>query len=348
MSRIEIVKESIQLIKMSDEEYFSSKYKGYVSNSGLGLIDPKEDGSGEKFESGFKSAYSSSFELGSAVHAMLLQKEFFTISHIRKPSGKLGVFAEQVFKLRLEGYTIQNAIDKASLVADYYVGKLSKVRLTTAIRSSISFYLSRIKLVEELGKQTLFLSDALADKYEFCMLGLNGNSKIQELLNPGEEELVNVEIFNEYAIFCEVDFTDDDGVVTRVKLKGKLDNFTINHDSEEVTLNDLKTTGKPAKFFMGNYVKVINEEYEESDVWVNGSFQKYHYGRQMGVYGWLLQCALKQLYNLDYKLKVNMLVVETIPNYNSKVFVVNGNYIKEGLKEFKQLLTLVVKWVKLK
>lgn len=347
VTKIRIIPESIQLLKMLDEEYFSEKYKGYISNSKLGLIDPNNGGSNEKYETGFKSSYSDSFELGSAVHAMLLQPEFFTISSIRKPSGKLGIFAEQVFKLRLEGHTIQAAIDEASLIADYYAGKLVKTRLSTAIKTSIPFYLGRMKLVEELGKQTLFLSEALANKYEQCMLGVDNNPKIKKILNPSglhltSEILMPVKVYNEFAILCEVEFIDDEGVITVVPIKAKLDNFTIDQEAQEVTLNDLKTTGKPVRFFMGNHVKVINEGNEEKEVWIDGSFQKYHYYRQMGLYGWLLQCAVKQIYGLNYKLKVNMLVVETIPNYNTKVFVVNGNYIKEGLKEFKQLLTLVV------
>ena len=47
-----------------------------------------------------------------------------------------------------------------------------------------------------------------------------------------------------------------------------------------MTLNDLKTSGKPAKYFMGNFVKFP----DGTTVWYDGSFQKYHYYRQMGEY----------------------------------------------------------------
>jgi hypothetical protein len=36
-----------------------------------------------------------------------------------------------------------------------------------------------------------------------------------------------------------------------------------------------------------------------------------------------------------------MVVVETIPDYKTKIFSVNGKQIKEGLDEFKKLLILV-------
>ena len=61
---LEIIPESIQLIKMTDEEYFSEKYKDYISNSKLSLIDPTAGGSPEKYLEGFKGSYNESFELG--------------------------------------------------------------------------------------------------------------------------------------------------------------------------------------------------------------------------------------------------------------------------------------------
>jgi hypothetical protein len=80
MAEIKIIPESIQLIRMSDEEYFSEKYKDYISNSKLGLFNEDEGGSLEKYLEGFTSTHSDSFELGSAVHAVVLQPESYTVS----------------------------------------------------------------------------------------------------------------------------------------------------------------------------------------------------------------------------------------------------------------------------
>ena len=41
--------DTLRLQKISDEVYFSEKYSGYVSNSRLGLLNPKQDGSPAKF-----------------------------------------------------------------------------------------------------------------------------------------------------------------------------------------------------------------------------------------------------------------------------------------------------------
>jgi hypothetical protein len=268
---------------------------------------------------------------------MVLQPEAFMISDIRKPNAKLGIWAEEVYKLRRQGLSLMESFDKASYNANYYAGTLNDNKLKVAIKKSLPFYLDRRKINEHYTVQKLlFLSEPVALKYAECIVRVKENQRIHYALNP-EGFIEKPTVFNEYAIFCEADFVKDDGTVKRIKLKGKIDNFTLDREECVVTLNDLKTTGKPLGFFMGNLVTQEGEE-----VWYDGSFQKYHYYRQMAMYGWLLQAALKQFYNINYQLKVNMLVIETIPYFNGKIFVVNGNFIKEGLKELKQLLTLVV------
>lgn len=283
MAEIKIVPGSIQLLKMTDAEYFSTEYKDYISNSKLGLVNPDEGGSIEKYLSGFTSKYSESFELGSAIHAKILQPDYYTIADIHKPTGKLGVWAEHMYKYRQQGMPIHEAIYMAAGSADYYAGKLSGTRLKTALRSSLSFYLQRMKFVEELGKDPIFMSLGMKSKFDECMLNIQDkSSKILDTLYP-EGLLGSAEFFNEYAILCEVDVADEEtGEVTTVKLKAKLDNFTVDHETSTVTLNDLKTTSSPLSYFMGNHVKVTRESGEESIEWYDGSFQKYHYYRQMG------------------------------------------------------------------
>lgn len=56
--------ETIQCIKMTDEEYFSEKYRGYISNSRLALINPEQGGSPEKYADGFEGGFNASFQLG--------------------------------------------------------------------------------------------------------------------------------------------------------------------------------------------------------------------------------------------------------------------------------------------
>lgn len=347
MARIEIVPGSISLIKMTDEEYFSNTFKDYISNSKLSLINPEEGGSFEKYNEGFKNKYSESFELGGAIHGVILQPDDYEIGKIYKPSGKLGVFADKVYPKIISLPNFNNIpieiINTSSLEADYYANKMSKSRIETALSACIPYWEKRVKyeetLSEDLLKKQVYLSLQTFEKYTQCLNSIRSYGKIQEILYP-QGLLEPIKYYNEYAILCEVDVITDSTTV-RLKLKAKLDNFTINHEEQVITLNDLKTTGKPVNFFMGNKVRTFTEETGEQWVWYDGSFQTYHYYRQMGMYLWLLQCAVKEIYGLNYKSKVNMLVVETIPDYSCKVYPVNGKQIKAGLDEFKNLLLMV-------
>lgn len=333
---LEVIPESVKVIKMDDATYFSEQYRDYISNSKLGLIDPSEGGSPEKFKEGFKGGYNESFELGGAIHSMLLQPDEYHIPDLRKPSGKLGLFAEHFYNYRKEGKSIHQSVQLASESADYYKGKLSIKRLQTAIRESLEFYLGRIKFKEELNKVPLFLSKQMAFKYDKCMTSIAANPKFKETLYP-EGLLSNPDVFNEYAILCEVKVTGD--IEKTIKVKAKLDNFTVDYENKVITLNDVKSTGRYASYFMGN--SITREDGER--VWIPGSFEKYHYYRQCGMYLWLLQAAVRSMGIEDiedYKYKVNILVVETIPEYKTKVCHIAKKWIDKGLSEFKNLLIL--------
>lgn len=342
MTHIEIIPESIKLIKMTDEEYFSSKYDKYTSNSKLALLNPLQGGSITKYKAGYKSSYSPSFELGSAVHGMLLQPHDFVISPLSKPSGKLGEFVLAVYKARRKNISLEKAINIAKKESDYYVNSLTPNRIKTAIKSGLSFYIGKLKedKVINTTEQILYLSDAIREKFIQCIDSAKKDVKLMGKLNP-DHLVVPVESFNEYAIFCDLKITIDSKEHI-IPIKCKIDNFTIDHELGIITLNDLKTTGRPVSYFMGNYVPQTDELGVTKKVWMNGSFQKYHYHRQMGLYFWLLSSAIKHIYDYDYDLKANMLLVETIPPFNTRVCPINGVHIKKGLDEFKKLIIYLI------
>lgn len=345
MEIITIIPETIRLIKMTDEEYFNNaEYKDYVSNSSLSRLDPDNDGSIENYLKGFDNKYSEAFELGSAIHCMILQPDEYIISPLDKPTAKLGVFVDNVFSLRSQGYTIAKAISIARKESDYYASSWSDLKFKTAVSKSIKYYLGRLHEDKELiTKKVLYLPAPMKEKVQLCVDSIRKDSKLLEKLYPKgifEDAL----FFNEYALFCDIKVKIDEEEII-LKLKAKLDNFTINGEEKEITLNDLKTTGKPAKFFMGNYISHYDQDGNKSKVWINGSFQKYKYYRQMGMYLWLLSAYIKATYNYDYTLKANMLLVETIPDYNTRVCKVNNSAIKAGLDDFKRLIIILSKWM---
>ena len=324
---IKIIPESVKLLRLSDEEYFSDTYKDYISNSSLSLLDPANNGSIKKFLDGYKNDYSESFELGSAVHLECLQKGEYKIIDIDKPTSKLGVFSEKLYNLRKKGLPIYKAIQEASIQANYYANKLNDKKIKNALTQLLPYYLQRLELPED---NYVILPNRLYEKYTMMMKSINSNKKFLSKLNPNDEFKDNVKIYNEYAILCEIDI---DGRI--IKFKGKLDNFTVDEEDKKITLNDLKTTGKPINYFMGNYI--YKEDGEKQ--WYNGSFQRYNYYRQLAVYLILLKAALPQY--SDYSYNCNMLVVEALPDYKSDIFKVSLKHLQQGLEEFKNLLKLI-------
>lgn len=353
-SKITVIPESIRFLKISDEEYFGNpEYKNYISNSKLKLINPDEGGSPELWENGILLQYSESFEVGTAVHAILLQPNYFYISNIRKPSGKLGLFANKVYDYKQnpeEKRSVNEIYQQASIDVDYYSGKLSEKRLATALETCIPYWKQRDENKEILSESKLpiYLSEKMFSISESCMNEISSNSQFKDLLYP-EGLINNPEYYNEYAILCDILVeTEEYSIILPFKLK--LDNFTIDFDNSILTLNDLKTTGKPADYFMGNKVKSTLEDGTEYEQWYDGSFQKYHYYRQLAVYLWILQCYIQKEYGIICKSKANILLVETIPEFKSRICPISNAQIQKGLKEIKNLLILVadLEWKKKK
>ena len=206
---IEIIPESIRLVKLTDEQYFSKEYGDFVSNSKLGLINPDEGGSLEKYNAGYSGDYNESFELGSAVHAIVLQPEEYNIAPIRKPTGKLGLFADKVYDLEktVKGIGRSEAIELASIDANYYSGKLSEKRLETALVACQPYWKDRKEyeylLKKEIDKEQIYLSTPMFEKYSQCILGIKTNSEVQNILYP-QGLLQPSEFYNEYALFVTI------------------------------------------------------------------------------------------------------------------------------------------------
>lgn len=149
-------------------------------------------------------------------------------------------------------------------------------------------------------------------------------------LHPTDEFGDLIESHNEDALFIDFIVTYKKKHCVTLPFKLKADNWTIDYDNKIITLNDLKTTGKPVNWFM-------NPEY--------GSMNKYHYYRQMGIYSAILWYYCQQNFgvckNTGWNLKANMLVVETLPPYDAKCFYVSKGQLKQGIDEFNQLMKRV-------
>ena len=312
--------ETLRWEDIPDEEYFSEKYSDCVSNSRLSLINPEQGGSPEKFLEN-KHSFSDSFLLGSAVHAEILQPgEFDIIGGIDRPTAKLGLMADELFKCYPN--ITRDDIIMASNKIDYYKGKMDDKKCQFVYDNCLPYW-SKLKDLYDskaITKEPILLDNNTKSKYDACVTSVKNNKEIVSLLEP-EGFFDDVIVGNEVAFFIVfLAVNTETGQSVEIPFKAKLDNFTIV--GNDVTLNDLKTT------------RHWLDKFKES-------FKDYHYYRQMGVYSWLLRLyAGKNNIKID-SFKANMLVVSTVPDYRSGVFKVRASDVQRGFDEFKNLLKLV-------
>lgn len=319
--------DSIQRIDMDDETYFSSKYKDYISNSRLKYINPKEDGSPEMYRTP-QQVTTSSLTIGSSVHECLLQPESFILGpKMGKPSAKLGQVADYVYAHRQDNIPIEETIKEASRVVGYYVNQINS-KIPGIIEKCTPYWnkLDEPRWKKE-GVKEIILSDSDHKTVSGCLESCFDNREFMNKLHPTDAFGDPLESYNEIAFLIEFLVTYKGKPEKILKFKMKADNYTIDLDNKKIVLNDLKTTGKPAAWFM-------NESY--------GSLVHYHYYRQLALYLWILELYCLGKYGATkeqgWTSEANFLVVQTIPEYTSKCYQLNQYWLKRGLDEGQRLL----------
>lgn len=313
--------DTLQLIKISDAEYFSPKYGECISNSRLGLLNPRQGGSPESFFTGFKDeGFISSLVIGSAVHELVLQNESFELAPaLGKPTAKMGAMADELYPVWLEHPIRTSDITEASNKINYYKGKLTPDRIKQINEQCIPYWKARKKLVSNSNKELIYLDDKSRDTVYNCVEALTNNPQVQELLHPSG--LIDAPIsLNENALLLDVQAECPNGKTFIMHLKAKLDNFTIDLESDTVVVNDVKTIGK-----------VVSE--------IDSNISKYHYSRELAMYLFLLRLYVIKEYGIENPtMKANYLVVSTVPQYYTKVRAMTKKECYAGLHEFRTLL----------
>lgn len=317
--------DTLRLEKISDAVYFSEKYSGYVSNSRLGLLNPKQDGTPEKFFAGFSSVgYAPALEMGSAVHELVLQPDAFELAEdLGKPTAKLGAVADVLYPIFLERDVTKEDVINASDKIDYYKGKITDDRFNEVVTKCTPYWKARQKQEFDLtSKERIFLDTKTREVVKSCVEALDANKAVQNLLHP--MGLVEDPISeNEQAILLDVEAECPNGKKFIIRLKSKIDNYTIDKETNTITVNDVKTIGK-----------IVSE--------IDSNIKRYHYSREFAMYIYLLKLCAEKFYGMEEpRIQANYLVVSTIPNFYTKVRPVSYGEIREGFHEFKTLLRYV-------
>lgn len=320
--------DSIRLLDISDEEYFGSGYKNYISNSRLKLMNPDQGGSPELYKLGLGSTEcSDSLYFGSAVHEMVLQPNDFIVAPITtRPTAKLGFMADALYKSFAEKNEVtDDEVISASNKIDYYKGKMNADRIQFVKTSCLDYWIGRRDFENSMqgdSREPIYLDYKSNCRLDACLASVESNDEIQKLLHP--EGILETPIsLNEATLLMDVIATVD-GQEVKLQLKAKLDNLSIDLENNVLTLNDLKTTGHILTDFGTN------------------SYVRFHYSRQMSMYLWMLKLYAQKVYHMEHpKMYANMMLVSTIPDYRSGIYRCKNNEIANGFREFKRLLRMV-------
>lgn len=313
--------ESLRLENIDDDTYFSEYKKDYISNSRLGIL--VKYGVKTFFE-GIPNEYNASFETGSLVHQQVLQPEFFeVIEGVYKPTAKAGLMADALYKP--DGTTpTDDEIKSMSYVIGYYKDKLTSNRIKEFRDKAEPYWRDRCIFEQKNGvnlvKQRVYTDEKNFEILTNCLKSLNKDKNIQKLLHP-EGLLSEPIVQNEHTILLDIKM-EVPGYEPKVyKLKAKLDNFTVDRESGVITVNDLKTTSRPASQFDPKF---------------------FRYQREIAFYSYLLKLVAKYKFDIDNpSIKGNFLVVSTIPDYNTLVYPMTPKLFKMGWEEVKYLLKCV-------
>lgn len=320
--------DTLYLEKISDETYFSEKYSNYISNSRLSLINPDQDNDPKAFFEGLSkhNKYSDALIFGSAVHELALQPEsFFLCQEVNRPTSKAGFMADELYKTYRKDISITDEhIIEASDKIGYYKGAMTQKRIDELREKCQRYWETRLAWEKDYSGSLspIFLDSKSRERVQQCINALKENDRIQGLLHP-MGIIENAISENELAILLDVKVEIPECQPFKLRLKAKLDNFTIDKETNTITVNDIKTIGKILSYFEDN-------------------FEKYHYYRELAIYTWLLSLCASKFYGMeDCTIKSNCLVVSTIPDYYTKVYEVTKKDLMKGWKEFRKLLILV-------
>lgn len=332
--------ETAKRLTMSDAEYFGNALTGYVSNSQLSLLNPAQGGSYAKFLAGFDDSNmnANSLELGSAVHALFLEAHSYRLSDYTKPSGKVGPIIYDTYNLIKNGdkREFDVILKECALNNDYYSNSLTEKRILTLKEKGVPYFNYLQGVVKTDDVTEIVLSEDMRNKCSTIIKNLNADPSIMLKFFP-EDLLGEVKVYYEDVITMDIDVELEPGIIQTIKLKGKIDQWSIDYENKAISINDLKTTGKECKYFAGfEFDDFVTGEKR----FVNGSFQNFHYHRQVAMYSWMIWHYTQEIRKNDkaWTMNSNIGVVETIGEHNTLLLPVSKTTVMSGYKEFDTLI----------
>ena len=303
---------------LENTDYYA---KEDISNSDLSelKISPRRFIMRKQQEMQTKSA---AMELGTLIHKFTLEPDSFILADVEPVGGKMGEYIKAYFELEKVGTPEDQISDMAYQMSGY---KPSHSKPETILKSfrkkpeNVAFY-EFLKNAD--GKIALTLKDKQI--VQSCLTSLRAHTVSSKLLFSKTEE--NVESFNEHEIYFKQH---------GVNCKSKLDRIIVDHNKKSITLVDLKTTSNQV---YGECTKLKNKTGILMRDWhVTGfmfSCLQYSYYRQLAFY---INAIISEY--PDYDVEAFIVAVDTKGSYDVAVYKLPSEWIEEGNKEIKNLLS---------
>ena len=304
---------------MSEENYYA---KEQISNSDLGELKMSPRRFMMRKQHEINTQKSAAMELGYLIHGFALEPEKYVMADIAPVGGKMGEYIRAYFELEKVGTPEDKIADMAYQMSGY---KPSHSKPETILKSfknkeeNVAYYNFLKSSVDKIP-----LGSKDRQIIEGCLTSLRGHVVSNKLMFSEPEG--NVETFNEKEVYFEQHGVD---------CKSKLDRIVVDHDKKTVTIADLKTT---SGVVYGECKKLKTKTGLLFRDWHTTGFLfnclQYSYYRQLAFY----INAITAEYP-DYKVEAFIIAVDTKGSYDVAVYQLPEEWIKEGNKEIKSLLT---------
>lgn len=262
----------------------------------------------------------SSMDLGSAIHAYILEPEIFNDRYAickHKITGKMGIYVEAYVDVIITGISDDVAHEIAYQKAEFIP---KNIKPETVINNFNEYktksYIDFLK--SSIGKT--ILSSEEFDIVQACKVSVMANKAAKKLLT--NSPLLTA--YNEIEIYWKSQLS--------LNLKSKLDRVVIDWGNKVIYIPDLKTTGKPLKDFK-NAVKI------------------YHYHRQLAFYTravkWLMNNDKRFNGTQDFRIQPLIIAVETTRYNECRVFEISKYDLNKGTEEFNNVLAHIAELTRL-
>lgn len=325
-----------------------------ISNSTLGYINPNQGGTFLRFKNYLSKkderTESLSLERGRLLHTYIENKDEFFVEADNKPSDAIckvvqllvEEFKDAQDKL-INASTMKARILEHCATVDYGQSWNEDTRVNKIVKEGTAYF---THLLENNGKH--MISASTRDILMNAITALERSPerlyiidlKSSDAATPYGAYLLGERVFfkREYPILFELD---------GITCKALLDVVHIDFTKKEIMIRDLKTTSQPVAKFMGT-TRYVQQGQEVVMDWNNGSFQNYHYYRQMAFYFEAIRSQLpaEHFDIAQWRFLFIIDVVETCEPYEMQSYQIMPNWVYAGVAEVKGLLRLVKEYIK--